>query len=247
MGATRESPSLDDAANDSAELAELRRRAYGPGADIFEDSSALARLIELERNRVGASGTPVLDPEMVTADEPAVPPPAPGAEVSSAGRRAPRRAAALIATAAAAILVIATVASAVRANSSEATLYPRNEVSAAAAEQLAGAGDLRYLGIDRADVRLYDDFRGLNVWSARRGPQTICLFLTSSSPRTWRVDCTPLDRTPTITLTRYRDSLILPGGEPFRDGPVGTTIHFVLRDGAVHALVELPDVDATAP
>ncbi|MDL9980034.1 hypothetical protein [Microbacterium candidum] len=33
----------------SAELRELRRRAYGPGADIFDDPVALARLEELEQ------------------------------------------------------------------------------------------------------------------------------------------------------------------------------------------------------
>jgi hypothetical protein len=87
----------------------------------------------------------------------------------------------------------------------------------------------------------------LNVWSARRGPQTVCLFITSGTSRTWGVDCTPWDRTPTITLTRYRDTEALPGGEPFRDGPVGTSIRFVLRDGAVQAIVlPYPD-DATAP
>ena len=34
--------------DDVAELAQLRRRAYGPGADIGADPAALARLDELE-------------------------------------------------------------------------------------------------------------------------------------------------------------------------------------------------------
>ncbi len=44
-------------AADRAELESLRRRAYGPDADVFEDAPALARLIELEDlARAGGSG-----------------------------------------------------------------------------------------------------------------------------------------------------------------------------------------------
>ncbi len=41
-----------------AELADLRRRAYGPGADIHSDDSALARLHELEEHERVASEMP---------------------------------------------------------------------------------------------------------------------------------------------------------------------------------------------
>jgi hypothetical protein len=109
------------------------------------------------------------------------------------------------------------------------------------------AGDLRYLGLDWADVQLYDEFRGMNVWSARRGPQTVCLFITSTRSRAWGVDCRPWDRTPTITLTKYRDTEATAGDEPFRGAPVGTSIRFVLRDGAVQAVVDPVADDATAP
>jgi hypothetical protein len=119
-------------------------------------------------------------------------------------------------------------------------------IPAAAAEELERTGDLRYLGIDQADVQLYDEFRGMNVWSARRGPQTVCLFITSTRSRAWGVDCRPWDRTPTITLTKYRDTEDLADGEPFRGAPVGTKIRFVLRDGAVQAVVDPVADDATA-
>src|SRR5215213_3664640 len=112
MGATRESPSLDDAADDSAELDELRRRAYGPAADIFDDSSALARLIELElRHGAGRAGPVPKTPD--TRDEG---PDAPAAEDGAAARspdpRPRRRSVALVATAAGAALIAAGVISA---------------------------------------------------------------------------------------------------------------------------------------
>lgn len=41
--------------SEDAELAALRRRAYGPRADIVDDPAALARLTELERGALGAT------------------------------------------------------------------------------------------------------------------------------------------------------------------------------------------------
>ena len=179
MGATRESPSLDEATEDAAELGELRRRAYGPAADIFDDSGALARLIELERRHGARGWMPLPEARTDSGDESTA---APTAEDDAGerpvGHRPRWRASALVATVAGAALLAGAVLSAVGGSSSEATLYPRTQVAAAAAQELDSAGDLRYLGIDRAGAELYDEFRGLNVWSARRGPQTICLFIT---------------------------------------------------------------------
>jgi hypothetical protein len=44
--------------DDAAELARLRRRAYGPGADIARDPAALARLIVLEDAARGVAAAP---------------------------------------------------------------------------------------------------------------------------------------------------------------------------------------------
>lgn len=56
--------------DDATELAELRRRAYGPDADIASDPGALARLTRLEdaARRVGAAGRSILGEP--TSDEP---------------------------------------------------------------------------------------------------------------------------------------------------------------------------------
>lgn len=62
-------------AGETAELRELRRRAYGPDADIFDDPAALARLEELERATMGATtvaGVHAGSPASASAAEPAI-------------------------------------------------------------------------------------------------------------------------------------------------------------------------------
>ncbi len=89
---------------DAAELAVLRRRAYGPDADIDTDPAGLARLQELEsRGRVVPASEPDADAEPATAEELAEPSPEPRAPQPDRRRRARR--AALIAVPA--VLLIA--------------------------------------------------------------------------------------------------------------------------------------------
>jgi len=240
MGATRESPSRTDA----AELDELRRRAYGPDADIWDDAEAIARLSELEllwghgavpkepgttEPPIDAAETPASAQSDFQALEDTKP-------IATTPRR--RRRMAMIATVG---LVLAAVGSTLTAGSSDVTLYRQLEIPRAAAEQLSEVGQLGYLRIARSDVRLYDDFRGLNVWSAPRGSSTICLFVTSAIPPRWRVDCTPWGGEPTIDLLQYRDDSRLAGLEALGDVPVGHVLRFALRDGAVVVrIVEAP-------
>ncbi len=146
-----------------------------------------------------------------------------------------RRRASVIAAGIAVVLVLAAVTSTLAAGSSDVTLHRRAEIPQSAAAQLRFAGELGYLGIALDDVRLYDDFRGLNVWSALRGSSTICLFVTSSTRPRWRVDCTPRDGEPTIDLVAYREGSRLAGLEALGDVPEGSVLRLVLRGGAVVA------------
>ena len=240
MGATRESSSRRDA----AELDELRRRAYGPDADIWNDAQAIARLAELEL----MSGHGAASEETTTSGssiEPADSAAPSATDIEAFGETKPiarasrrRRRAAMIATVG---LVVAAVGSTLTAGSSDVMLYRQVDVPRAAAEQLSEVGQLGYLGIAQGDVRLYDEFRGLNVWSAPRGSSTTCLFVTSASPPRWRVDCTPWDGEPTIDLLQYREDSRLAGLEALGDVPVGHVLRLALRDGAVLVrVVEAP-------
>ncbi|WP_285135922.1 hypothetical protein [Microbacterium sp. lyk4-40-TSB-66] len=95
--------------DEEAELAQLRRRAYSPAADIASDPHALRRLVELEA-RVDAEETspaPVEHEPVVPGDEPA-PDAAPDPPRFSLPR--PRRSTVILLGAAA--LVIATLATA---------------------------------------------------------------------------------------------------------------------------------------
>lgn len=235
MGATRESPSLTDA----AELDELRRRAYGPGADIWDDANAIARLIELESLRGHRGSSIASTPHAATpapAEEPAPAPPEP----VPASHRRRRRAAAIVVTAAL-VLVPAAVGSILVTGAPDATLYQRSDVPPDASAQLTMVGQLGYLGIARSEVRLYDQYRGLNVWSAPRGAASTCLFVTSTTPPRWRVDCTTWDGQPTIDLLQYREDSRLSGFEALGDVPAGHVLRLALQDGSVVVkVVEAP-------
>jgi hypothetical protein len=265
MGATQASPSRADL----AELTELRRRAYGPDADIAGDPDACARLLELEsaqrpawRAAVGApdNGTddigtsvavPAAEPDAVSRHD-AVP-------LSDSGtlptrvdmppsKPAPRwwqgRAAILLDVGVAAV-AIGILVSAFNPPSTDITLHPRADIPREAAAELAGAQELNYLGIAAEDVRLYDEFRGLNIWSGPRGSSSTCMFVTTDTRPRSRVDCAPWSGEPTIDLVKYRESSRLSGVEAWGDMPVGSMIRLIMRDGAVIAqTVEAPAVAA---
>ena len=67
--------------DEQSELDALRRRAYGPDADIYDDAGALARLIELEDllrldRAPRDEGAPVAEAPSPASSDPASPPPA---------------------------------------------------------------------------------------------------------------------------------------------------------------------------
>lgn len=108
---------LGDGGRDGiSELDALRRRAYGPDADIFADADALARLTELEeqvrRDRSALAEESARDaasPEPSTTEPPgsaAAPTPAPAEIVAISPTRAPRWHVTLIAATAAVALLL---------------------------------------------------------------------------------------------------------------------------------------------
>jgi hypothetical protein len=235
------------------ELAELRARAYGPDADIVDDPVALARLVELEslasrRHGSVAAAAVALDDEStpITALDSRVGPSSQPAAVEDAATVRPQKkpSRAIFAVSVTVALGLVAVGSSVLTPPSDVTLHQRTEIPQAAITQLGTVGELRYLGIRPHSVRLYDEYQGLNVWSARRGIGTTCLFITAETPPRWRVDCTPSTGEPTIDLVRYRDGSRLAGFESIGDVPVGSIRQLVLRNGAVIARVveaSLPD------
>jgi hypothetical protein len=238
------------------ELAELRRRAYGPHADIATDAAAIARLIELEslfsRRGRSSSRPPTLSESEPIAPEPAstqatfAPPttaPKGSAPATLAAVRRRRRGATVVAMLSALVLVPVVIATSLASGSSGVTLRPRGDVPPEAAAELAEVGQLDYMGITASDVQLYDHYRGLNVWSAQRSADTICLFVTSTEPPRWRVDCAPRGGRPTIDLMRYRGDSRLAGFEALGDVPPGHVLRLALQDGAVVVdMVEIPTV-----
>lgn len=151
---------LEDGGRDGvSELDALRRRAYGPDADIFADPDALARLAELEeqrrRERSALSEEPARDAAGDASTEPsttAPPAPTPAAAeiVAISATRAPRWHVTLVAaTAAIALLLGGAAWSTARAPVAGDTAA---EIAASAAE-LNSERDAAY----RASYRIYLD------------------------------------------------------------------------------------------
>jgi hypothetical protein len=141
----RSEPSGDVTDAERRELDALRRRAYGPNADIFDDEDALARLHAMEE-RVRADRFP---PAAPTSRAAASAPVAPSATVTSVTTpRAPRWHGALVAaTAAVTVLLGGTAWSAARAPVADA---------AAGSGEAAEASEHRE-EFDRASYRRYLD------------------------------------------------------------------------------------------
>ena len=160
-GTVGDEPSGDVAHAEMTELDALRRRAYGPDADIFSDAEALLRLSVLEervrRTRYPSpAAAPPPSPRAAEnaepdAGSPAVPPQATPDEPSpplAPGRRAPRWHSALVAaTAAVALLLGGTEWTAARLSAAEALAAENARIAASVNEQR----DASY----RASYRLY--------------------------------------------------------------------------------------------
>ncbi|WP_104166853.1 hypothetical protein [Cryobacterium sp. N22] len=204
--------------DESNELDRLRRRAYGPGADIAGDAAAQARLAELEAAQrrqpapIGeaAASAPDPIPERVPvlgsghgsrSDSASSPQPEDGAsaEHESAGSKtidgapaAPwwrgRRWFAILGGAIAALAVIAALVAWMSPRAPEYVLTPDyafppdfvlalKSDSVDADEPKDPHGTLDRLGLDADEMRRYEDYGYLSVWSGESRYGTTCLLV----------------------------------------------------------------------
>lgn len=152
---------LDDGGRDGiSELDALRRRAYGPDADIFADADALARLTELEeqvrRDRSSLSEEPARDAAVDASPEPSTTEPpasavartaAPAEIVAVSPARAPRWHVTLIAATAAVALLLGGAAW----SNARAPVTDGDVANPAEAAELNSERDAAY----RASYRMY--------------------------------------------------------------------------------------------
>ncbi|MFS0734154.1 hypothetical protein ABC304_02190 [Microbacterium sp. 1P10UB] len=220
MDATSLPPAL------ARELADLRRRAFGPDADIAADPDALKRLEELER--LGhASAAP---PEGATLPRPSAPS---VAHSQSARRRPPRRR--RISASALTAALVALVGAGVLAASGRSD---DTSIVATAAERqrLVDRVDLARIDMIGARLQPFADFEKLWVWSATSAGST-CLLVGSGESDALRVECADTTAPVSVAL-RVGDQVrrALVGGLP-----QGSEVRFTMRDGAVTVAVQTAD------
>lgn len=247
----------------SRELADLRRRAYGPGGDISADPDAVARLRELEhllrdeepsasipvepavRERQPAVETPqpvVPASPSITPDHPqeqATPSEASPSAHSSVDRRWWQRVPVWIIALASAGVGAAIALSAVNlaADHPDATLTPA-EVIPDAPEDWADR--VRGFDGDPSTMEYFGDFHEIDVWQVRSRIGAPCLLL-SSRGRPFTIGCASQDLDPVVDFTVQSGMLgIL--NDQLRDGML---LRFVAREDTVDVWVrEAPPGEA---
>jgi hypothetical protein len=221
------------------ELAALRRRAYGPDADIEADPLAQARLEELEREyaargRGAPDGAPI---DRDAASEDATPASTqagpPDAEVP--GRM--RRALPIIAIGASVVAVIAVGALGFeRLNRPQpaARLEALADVPRGTAFPLVDPEDLRTWGVIEPVFVSYGEYGALDAWSMSGSPGRQCIVV-SVGGEVAGIHCT------TPGIDTFVDILSLNSWMPEApEGgsiPLESTIRFVLRDDVVDVYV----------
>lgn len=237
--------------SDPDELARLRRRAYGPDADIAGDAAALERLAELEsalRSLTVADdhGSPEVEASPITAASAAAAPHAP-ASAGEANEELPADAGhptlwwhhppmwmlavGVLVTATAIFLALP----AARRPSPHETLHVRTVIPDEVWAEINSFSALAYHGIyARSEVRLFEDFRGVNVWSAPTRHGTMCLLATTPAEGLWRASCAPPGVEPQLELNKYLDDLRHRGDEdPWPGMRTGSLIRLVLSGDTV--------------
>src|SRR4051794_6575635 len=172
----------------SRELADLRRRAYGPDADIQRDPSAVLRLNELEDlvretpdavvdSLPGVGGEEDLDEEPA----PAAAPPAPIPETPRRGRsRIPKWSIAAIAAVAGIVIGASALWLIQRSTSMEAPPDLTLKPTASGSSRGPGfAQNLDFWGVDRGTVAAYEPFDSIGVWTALSNDGSRCIVLSS--------------------------------------------------------------------
>jgi hypothetical protein len=249
-------PSLES----GAELAELRRRAYGPDADIANDPAAMARLADLE----GAARHPVPAAAIEAPnDQPGDAAPAAVADhgespvidgLRSDAASAPRssdpdavtrswwrRPSAWLIAAGAIVLTVAVSGVAM------ALLAPRGDLALAPVssddgerQRLAGQGIIEMYGMDRTTLQRYDSYRELHVWSASATNGNRCILLETDAYGVYGVNCAPRGLAPTFDLYVY------PGIPTDLSGdlPIGSVARFVLDGDRVSIWIAEAEAEA---
>ncbi|GAA3627271.1 hypothetical protein GCM10022200_07110 [Microbacterium awajiense] len=246
----------------SRELAALRSRAYGPGADIASDPAALARLRELEELARGdePAEQTVIEEQVAAAqhppdedDAPAPrirrdPEPEPaaqsGADVSGAEaadapgspappRRTPPWVWAVAGLAVGAIAGGAVTASVLAANSERADAVLARTTDGV--DSGPWEDRLQYWGLEPDSLQAYEPFDAMGVWTARGSEQSRCLVL-SYQDEAVMASCADAGFDPVFDFTIDEDMPI-----SFSDDlEPGTVVRFVARPDTVEVWVRAP-------
>lgn len=239
---------------DARELASLRRRAYGPDADIDSDPAALRRLNELEARVHTQSLHDVEDPTDAAPPRPdvreptaSIPPPrAPAVTTDEpeAPLERPRwlRPIAWLAVAALVLAgaIIAPRIGALVAARPDATLAPLAPGDRSASVQSLTPDQARaYFSIETDSLLKYESFHGVEVWVARSDLGSRCLLLLAKASLLG-INCTPGGLDPSIDLTMFggREAILGP------DLPNGSVVRFVSHDDQVDVWISVASESA---
>ncbi|MCH6229268.1 hypothetical protein MK786_00755 [Microbacterium sp. CFH 31415] len=249
----------------SRELADLRRRAYGPNADIDSDPAAQRRLHELEelvrpsiseassppdrqidgdRRRSSpdgaAAGERTRTPSSVALYPPSEAPDEDAVEVPRPAVTAPARRwwqrVPLWAVTAVAGIAVGLAAGLAWPTDSEPPPDLTLDVEPGGGERGAGfTENLDYWGVDPGSVVPHEQFDVIQVWTARAVDESRCVLL-SHDGGFLSATCSGGGLDPVLDFTVY-DGMSLEFDEPL---PIGTVIRFVGRSGHVDVWVSAP-------
>lgn len=224
---------------DERELAVLRARAYGPGADIETDADALARLTELEvmaRSEALASAPAIAlgadpsatdqatSPGAASVFEQTVDSAEPPAPIVPRWRRLPLWP--FVAGAAALGLALGVVL--------PALLPPHPQAVLESAPFDGAPVDFEMYGLDAIAPTHYDAFHALEVWSSTTPEGAVCLLITTSSGEWVTAGCAAGALDPIADVVYYPDSRPIRG----LDLPPGSVVRFILTQGAVEVWID---------
>ena len=232
------------------ELAALRARAYGPDVDAALDSTALARLAQLESMaRSDAPATVPLASESTTTGEPAADgaasvvveaPPSteengePIEAAADAERPATppvpwRRRVTVWAYVVGAAAIGVGIGLAV-----PGLVSPRPDAVLRMSPQDGESFSFGLYGIEALAPQRYEQFRELEVWSSEIADGAICLLVTTTDGEWAGAGCAPRPLDPIADVTLYPDNRAIEG----LDLPFGSTLRFILREGAVQVWID---------
>jgi len=232
------------------ELAALRRRAYGPDADIGDDPGAQARLTELEREHGGrdpdASASPALE---TTGGEDTGPEDKDEASGAAGGathesRAGPavhsrlRRGLPWVLAAAAAVVALIALGllfvDELTQPRAEAQLVALDEPPRGDVPPTPEPEDLEYLEITDPVFVSHGSYGPLKVWTTTAPHNWRCLAVVFERDL-WRFNCTVTDLDTVADVVVNAD--LLPTDAPGGPIPEWSTIRFVLHDDVVDVYI----------